>query len=275
MSYQIIDGIKCYNPELIDSYDNFPEYGFSEDINNLKINFWDCSRYRLFKEIITQETKFSERVKLLEVGCNNGIFIKSLGNLNKFEITGSEIYLKGLIIAKKHIPNVEFIQLDITAPALDDNSYDLITAFDVLEHIERDDLAIANIFNALKPQGKFIISVPQHKFMYSDFDKFLNHQRRYTRRELVHKLIMAGFKINYRSSFVFFLFPLMLISRLKDSIFSKKASKSITNEEFNQKLSLPEPIDRTFNLLMKIDEFLIKNRIPLPFGGTLIVIAEK
>lgn len=275
MSYQIIDGIKCYNPELIESYDNFPEYGFSDNLSDLKINFWDRSRYRLFKKIIAQESKSLQKVKLLEVGCNNGIFIKMLGNLNKFQITGSEIYLKGLLIAKKHIPNVEFIQLDITTPVLKDNSYDLITAFDVLEHIERDDLAIANIFNMLKPRGKFIVSVPQHKFMYSDFDKFLNHQRRYTRQELVQKLIASGFKINYSSSFVFFLFPLMLISRLKDSMLSSNATKSLTNEEFNQKLSLPDPLDRLFNFLMKIDEFFIKIRISLPFGGTLLVIAEK
>lgn len=275
MNHQIIKGIKCYNPELLESYDNFPEYGVSDDIINVDVNFWDRSRYRLFKELIKQETIAFPRVNFLEVGCSNGMLIKSLLDLDRFEITGSEIYLKGLLVAKKFIPNVEFIQLDIATTALEEKRYNLITAFDVLEHIKEDDLAISNIYKMLESGGKFIVSVPQHQFMFSSFDKLVNHQRRYSRKELVAKLQKAGFKVNYRSSLVFLLFPLMVASRIQDFLLPKKLIKSNDSEKFNKKIAISKPLDGIFNFFMLIDEFLIRHRISLPFGGTLLVIAQK
>ena len=275
MTHQIIKGIKCYSPELVDSYENFPEYGVSEEIDHLDINFWDRSRYRLFKELIKQETDSLSEVDFLEVGCSNGMFIKTLLDIDGLKITGSEIYLKGLLVAKKFIPNVEFIQLDIATTTLENKTFNLITAFDVLEHIEEDELAISNIYKMLEQGGKFIISVPQHQFMWSDFDKLVNHQRRYSRKELIKKLEATGFKINYASSLVFLLFPLMIASRIQDFLLSKKLGKSNDSEKFNQKITISKPIDRVFNFIMLIDEFFIRHRFSLPFGGTLLIIAQK
>ena len=66
----------------------------------------------------------------------------------------------------------------------------------------------------------------------------------------------------------------MVASRVNDEIFSHFKSFK-TNNEFNKKLSFPILLDLTFDLFMRIDEFLIKYRVPLPFGGTLLVIARK
>lgn len=59
MKYKIINGIHCYHPDLIEDYSNFPDYGFSDNINELEINFWDRARYRLFKKLIYEDELLS------------------------------------------------------------------------------------------------------------------------------------------------------------------------------------------------------------------------
>ena len=60
--------------------------------------------------------------------------------------------------------------------------YDLIGAFDVIEHIDDDRAGIASIATKLKPGGKFIMTVPAHPWMWSAHDVVNHHKRRYSKR---------------------------------------------------------------------------------------------
>ena len=72
---------------------------------------------------------------------------------------------------------------------------------------------------SLKPEGGLIITVPQHKFLWSKADDHAYHKRRYTRHELTNKLNKSGFNVIYSTSFVTFLMPLIFLSRwLADNI---------------------------------------------------------
>lgn len=273
MKYKIIKGIKCFNPELIDSFSNYPESGFSLNQDHKKSFFWTRSRNRMFKKILIQETINIKKVKLLEVGCNNGSFIKYISGVKKFNITGSEIYLKGIVLAKKYIPDVEFLQFDLTKTILKTRHFDVIAAFDVLEHIKEDSLALSNIYVMLQKNGKLILSVPQYNFMWSEIDELVHHQRRYNKKDLILKLKKAGFKVDFISSHVFILFPLMLFSRFFNFLFFK--SKKRSDERLSKMVTFPNFVNLIFDLLMRIDEFFISLRLPLPAGGTLVVIASK
>ena len=63
-----------------------------------------------------------------------------------------------------------------------DRHYDLIGAFDVIEHIEDDAAALASIAAKLKPGGKFVMTVPAHQWMWSAHDVVNHHKRRYSKR---------------------------------------------------------------------------------------------
>src|SRR5688500_3403384 len=101
-------------------------------------NFWSESRTRLLKGIIRdlageirRVMKVPRRVRILEVGCGSGKFLAALSGDSRLSLTGSEVYLKGLQIAKpwNSDNSVDFVQLDVERDAIPDK-FDVIGAFD-------------------------------------------------------------------------------------------------------------------------------------------------
>lgn len=279
LNYTVIDGIKCYSPDVANLSDDFPESGFdiadNQDKEVWSQNFfWSSSRNRLFKRIVYDHLKPKGKTKYLEIGCATGEFIRHIVENKNLDITGSEIYLKALVHAQKNFPGVNFIQYDITQGVIGEE-FDLIVAFDVIEHIEDDATAISNINKMLGENGCLIITVPQHRFMWSNLDAILHHKRRYSRRELVTKLQENGFDIRYATSFLFVLFPLMLISRFLDKSRSRTQPDKSDDSALKKRVHFPAFLNRIFDYFMRIDEFFIRMGISLPFGGTLVVIARK
>lgn len=269
--YTLIDGIKCFSPGVASSYTNYPDGGFDLTDKNEESSFWVRSRNRLFKSIVYDQMLPTGKTKFLEIGCGTGNFIQQIVGNKNLEITGSEIYLKGLLYAKKNLPNVDFIQFDVTQGQIG-AEFDLIVAFDVIEHIDDDVAALTNINRMLHKGGGLIITVPQHMFLWSKLDEIVKHKRRYSRRELVTKLQENGFDISYVTSFLFVLFPLMLISRM----FDKKGDQLQSDEvALEKRVKFPNVLNWIFDLFMRVDEALIRLGVSLPFGGTLVVVARK
>ena len=266
LQYTVVDGIKCFSPEVANAYADYPDSGFDLTDKGGESSFWVRSRNRLFKSIVHDNLAPTGKTSFLEIGCGTGRFIQQIVENENLEITGSEIYLKGLLYAKKNLPNVDFIQFDVTQGVVGED-FDLIAAFDVIEHIENDVAAISNINKMLHKGGGLIITVPQHMFLWSKLDEIVKHKRRYSRRELVVKLQENGFDISYCTSFLFVLFPLMLISRMFDKGHDESQSDEVALEK---RASFSNVLNWIFDLFMRIDEVLIRLGISLPFGGTLV-----
>ena len=271
LQYTVIEGIKCFSPEVANAYEDYPDSGFDLTDKNAQSSFWVSSRNRIFKNFVQENMSTICKTKFLEIGCGTGDFIQQIVQNENLEITGSEIYLKGLLYAKKNLPKVEFIQFDVTKGVVGEE-FDLIVAFDVIEHIENDVSALTNINQMLTKNGVFIVSVPQHMFLWSNLDEIVKHKRRYSRRELVTKLQKNGFDISYATSFLFFLFPLMLISRMFDRGRDQTQSEEVSLEK---RVKFSKVMNWIFDHFMRIDEALIRLGISLPFGGTLVVVARK
>jgi SAM-dependent methyltransferase len=270
--FEWIDGIKCYNPESAKSYDDYPSEGFALTDKIEASSFWCLSRARLLKQIIAKYATGKSSIRFLELGCGTGFFIRELAKNKKFNITGSDIYLAGLKYAKEKLPGADFVQIDATSNYMHEQ-FDMIGAFDVIEHIEDDEMVIKNIYKSLLPKGYFIVTVPQYAFLWSKLDDIVKHKRRYSRTELLFKLRDGGFDIVFQSSFVFVLFPFMLISRLLDR--KQSGGDHVSQGEMEERVKLPKMINWFFDKLMRIDEFLIKCGVSLPVGGSLLVVARK
>ncbi|MDO8448283.1 MAG: class I SAM-dependent methyltransferase [Rhodoferax sp.] len=271
LPYTVVEGIRCFSPEVASSYADYPDGGFDLTDKSGESSFWVRSRNRLFKSIVYDQMAPTGKTKFLEIGCGTGGFIQQIVENENLEITGSEIYLKGLLYAKKNLPHVDFIQFDVTQGEIGEK-FDIIVAFDVIEHIEDDVAAISNINKMLHKGGVLIMTVPQHMFLWSKLDEIVKHKRRYSRRELITKLQENGFDISYSTSFLFMLFPLMLISR----IFDKGRDQSQSDEvALEKRVVFSNALNWIFDHFMRIDEALIRLGISLPFGGTLVIIARK
>jgi SAM-dependent methyltransferase len=271
--YKVIDGIKCYNPDSAITNDYYPPGAFEELFTLEQNNFWFMARNRLIIHLFKKFMPHGNAgLKTLEIGCGTGYVLRGLKQFSNLKLFGAEIFLQGLSFASKRLPDVEFFQLDATKQQFV-SEFDIICTFDVLEHIEEDEITIKNIYTALKEGGLFFISVPRHRFMWSAIDELSNHKRRYSKKEMAAKLKKAGFSVLFTSSFVFSLFPFMAASRMLNR---KTLPKNKDNSEnLLHELKISKPLNSLFYLFMLIDEMLIKIGFRLPYGGSLIVVAKK
>lgn len=262
------DGIFILSPELgLEEHElAFPQEAFEKLYDNEASHFWFRSRNRLITWAINKY--YPSAVKMLEVGCGTGYVLKGLSDaFPEMILSGNDISAKGLSFAAKRISSAAFIQFDvIDIPYFEE--FDLIGTFDVIEHIEGDRKALQEIFNALKPGGGVIVSVPQHAFLWSSADEQACHKRRYSKRDLKNKLEEAGFDIIRMTSFIALLFPAMLISRVLKRI-SKGDADPLSELKPNKLLNT------IFEAVCSIELILIKTGINFPFGGSLVAVCRK
>jgi SAM-dependent methyltransferase len=271
-AFEIIDGIRCYAPEVARADEQYPSEGFDVTDDVERTSFWCRSRNRLLVRMFHDlSAGAASPLDVLEIGCGTGFVLEELSTVPNLRLTGSEVYLRGLRYARMRRPEIEFVQLDATRMPFRER-FDVVGAFDVLEHIEEDRTVIRNVRAALRPGGRFIVMVPQYPFLWSELDELVHHRRRYRRKELVEKLLDAGFEVPYVGSYVFTLFPLMIAARM----LKRRRDTSRTKEQaFREHVQLPGTLNRAFDLVMHLDEFLISRGVSLPFGGSLIAIARR
>lgn len=266
-----IDGIRCYAPEAADTHTDYPSTGFDVTAEVEARSFWCRSRIRILRSVIQRFADRTRTLDFLEIGCGIGGVMGGLQPLGRLNMTGSEIYLSGLRYASSRLPDASFIQLDATTIPFRE-AFDIVGAFDVLEHIDDDKRVMTKVRQALRPGGLFIITVPQYPWMWSHLDEIVHHKRRYTRRELSAKLEDAGFDLVFSTSFVTVLFPVMALSRL-----ASRARRRLPDarQAFESEVSLPGPVNTFFDLVMRVDEALIARGWSLPFGGSRLAVARK
>lgn len=146
----------------------------------------------------------------LDCSCGTGLTLKSLP---RWVQMGADLHGSALKHSRaRGLPRL--FQGDLRKLPLADNSLDVVTSLDTLEHIEEDEQALAEIFRVLKPGGYGLFTVPAHPWMFGAHDRALHHVRRYTRGELRQKVGAAGFHIRKYRYINTALFPLVAAVRL-------------------------------------------------------------
>jgi SAM-dependent methyltransferase len=263
-----INGISIYAPDLINnsSYMSSDNYQILEDKENSGFWWFKCRA----KLICFLFNKYFRRSKTFcEIGCGGAYILSEVQKANpQLNCYGSEVHIKGLTIARKRQPLGQFFQADLLKfPYVE--KFDTIGAFDVLEHIKNDILALNNIYSALKPGGGVIISVPQHKWLWSEKDTYSGHKRRYTRNELKEKLVAAGFSVVRMTSYTTLMLPLFYISRLFD-----KNNKNI-EETIKREFEISPLTNRILSSISELELIITKMGINFPVGGSLFAICRK
>ena len=157
-----------------------------------------------------------------------------------------------------------------------DATFDVVAAFDVVEHCEPETSVLDELCRVLVPAGRLFISVPAYQWAWTRFDELSGHHRRYTRPRIVHAVEAAGLRVE-RSTYAFMsVFPFFALDRLRSRL-----RQAITRDSRSQGESaeptLPELSPATERMLMglsRIDRGLL-GRVNLPFGSSVIVVATK
>jgi len=149
------------------------------------------------------------------------------------------------------------LRADATRLPIDDAALDLVVAFDILEHIEDDDLAVREVARILRPEGTFLVAVPADPRLWSAHDVAVDHVRRYTRETLSSVLHRGGFEVVDMTSWNVLLRPVVALRR-------KKASGSDLDD-------LHPVVNSGLRAIITAERYLPVKRLP---GVSLLVTAR-
>jgi SAM-dependent methyltransferase len=150
-------------------------------------------------------------------------------------------------------------------------TFDAVAAFDVLEHCDPEDAALAEVHRVLRPGGRFLVSVPAYAWAWTDFDVANGHHRRYTRGRAVAALEGAGFSVDRATYGFATVFPLFVAERTVRKVTQRGGTGPAD--------VVPVPrVSRLLNdalvRLSRADRAVLR-RADLPFGSSVFLAATR
>ena len=176
-------------------------------------HWWHRGRRRIIESFVWDICKnFKHRPRILDVGCGTG------GNLNVLaqfgDAEGVDVSADALEFCRQRgLMNVR----EGAAEALpyENGTFDLVTALDVVEHIDDDVAGLREFRRVLKPDGKILLFVPTFMFLWGVQDDVSHHRRRYRLSQLRQAVERAGFIVE-RTTYanITFFLPIFLGRKL-------------------------------------------------------------
>lgn len=212
--------------------------------------------------------------QILDAGCGTGGNLEWLRRYaGNGSITGLDFERDALRFCQQR-HHLRLVQASATHLPFADNSFDLVTSFDVLVQIPgegADETAIREMYRVLRPGGIVFVRCAAYEWMRSGHDAALNTQRRYERHELVTRLQNAGFHIHRATYANMLLFPVAALRRL---IF-KRLGLADSGSDVKPLPSHLRWLNELLKRPLQLESHLLSHSLNLPFGLSAICIARK
>jgi len=226
-------------------------------------HWWHVGKYACALGLLRRFHPEGKRV--LEIGASFGSLsrrISEFGTCVAFDLSREALSFGGYPIA---------VCGDATLLPFHNESYDLVVALDILEHLENDRACLEEVMRVLRPDGKALFFVPACPILWSDLDRINHHYRRYTKSTLLR--LCSGIRdmeILKLSYFNFLLFLPILLIRL-----AQRAAKKRWNHLSTASMKAPPaPVNALLKKLFLLEGNLVTH-INLPAGVSLILAARK
>ncbi|QQS14074.1 MAG: class I SAM-dependent methyltransferase [Rhodospirillales bacterium] len=201
---------------------------------------------------------------LVDFGCGTGGLLKRLAaRLPGVALAGVEYDAAAAATARAKSGAAVAVG-SIVQPPLADGAAAAIVSADVLSHRLVDPpAALREAHRCLRLGGILVLNLPAYRWMLSAHDREVHNARRFTRGEAVGMVAAAGFAVRRATYWNMFLFPLMALRRL------------VAGGGSSDVKPFPAPIDALFGAVTGVERWLIARGLALPFGGSILVVAEK
>lgn len=226
-------------------------------------HWWFCGR-RAIGEAVIRGLDLPKDAKILEIGAGTGGNISMLEKFGQVEAIEMSDLARQIALEKTgrhflygYLPN----NIPVSP-----GSIDLLCLFDVLEHVAEDEASLLAMRELLKPNGKVVLTVPAHQWLWSTHDVGLHHQRRYSRDLLKRRIEEAGYRIEKLTYTNAALFPVAVLARLADRLRSANAASG---------QAMPSaPVNAAMKAMFVAESLIVPN-VSLPFGVSLLAVFGK
>ncbi len=228
--------------------------------------WWFQGRKSIVINLVRKFLPKNVNPNILDAGCGTGMIFSHLESYGT--VVGIDLSKEALKFCHERRLR-PLIHGNLTKLPFKNESFDLIVALDILEHIEKHENAASEFYRCLKKDGVIIFTVPAHPFIWSEHDIALHHFRRYTMcnfKDLLKTQNWKTLKISYAISFTF---PAVVLYRVFSKIFKKEKQAPKTDL-----IILPKFFNSILTNLIRIEAFLIKY-IKLPFGISIVAALKK
>lgn len=231
-------------------------------------HWWFRARRRILAAVLEGLAEPSG-LDITDMGCGTG---GMLGMLSRFgRVTGVDASPAAReYCAKRGFPGV------LTPTEWDrmQDRYDIITAFDVVEHVEDDVGFLSGMRGRLRPGGALLVTVPSYPILWSVFDEMNHHQRRYTRGSLARSLAGAGLRVDRISYFNTLLFPAVAVSRSMERLARRSLRTAEERERALAKWFRVGPMNGILETVFASERHWLR-RAGLPLGSSILAIARE
>jgi SAM-dependent methyltransferase len=214
------------------------------------------------EQIVNNPKSKIQNPKFLDVGCGTGANLEMLekfGAAEGVDVSDDALAFcraKGLKAHKGLAEKLPF----------EDESFDVVTALDVVEHLDDDVAGLTEMNRVLKKDGRALIFVPAFMWLWGVQDDVSNHRIRYTKRQIVERLEKAGFEIERATYANWTFFAPILAGRTLMKLTGIKPES-----ENNVNVSA---LNGVFGKIFGAERFWLKN-FDFPFGVSIVVVAKK
>ena len=227
-------------------------------------HWWYVGRRRIIQYLVEKicTTLSNPNPSILDVGCGTGANLKMLVEFGRTE--GVDISPQAVDFCRER--GLDSVKLGaIEQLPYDSGSFDLVTALDVVEHLDDDVAGLREMRRVLRRDGRVLLFVPAFMFLWGVQDDVSNHRRRYTLPSLVTAVEAAGFSVDWSSyANISFFFPVLVVR----SVMRWLGLRADT--EYGINISL---MNGPFSWLFAAERFVFE-RASLPFGVSAICIAR-
>jgi 2-polyprenyl-3-methyl-5-hydroxy-6-metoxy-1,4-benzoquinol methylase len=229
-------------------------------------HWWFVARRAIVSTVLDRHLPAAAERRILDVGCGTGGMLPMLARFGT--VAGLEAEPLAVDHCHATFPSFPVELGGIPDQVPTDGALSVITAFDVIEHIDDDHAAVASLRGAVHRDGTVVVTVPALQALWSDHDVVNGHKRRYDRRGLSALLRGADLELAHQSYFNTVLLPAVAAARVAQRVLP---SPGRPESDFSMPAA---PVNRILTRVFSSERSLVAGP-GLPLGVSLIAVAHR
>jgi len=226
-------------------------------------HWWYRGRRRIIAGVLERLT-LPQPARILDAGCGSGRNMVELARYG--QVTGVELSELSVAAARRRGVG-EVVQASLEELPFGDRSFELAVCLDVIEHLDHDVAALAELRRVVADGGALLVTVPAYQWLWSHHDVVNQHRRRYNRRTLLQAAQAAGWRCERWTYFNTLLLPLAVVARL-----AARAGREGGERSLDLWLP-PKPLNALLEAPLGLEAALISTgAVSLPAGLSLLAL---